>query len=51
MSFHRDDGTTIGGIALIASVVIAFGVGYWARDNGFKINIQLPEVEQGGMNR
>ncbi|MBD1842503.1 hypothetical protein H6F89_03545 [Cyanobacteria bacterium FACHB-63] len=46
MSYHKDDGTTIGGIALIATIVISFGLGYWARDNGLKVDIQLPKVEQ-----
>lgn len=46
MSYHKDDGTTIGGIVLIASIVVAFCAGYWARDNGLIVHIKFPTLEQ-----
>ena len=44
MSYRRDDGTTICGIAIVVAVVMAFAAGYWCRDQGISIKVLVPQV-------
>ncbi|MBW4539717.1 MAG: hypothetical protein KME43_11325 [Myxacorys chilensis ATA2-1-KO14] len=46
MNNHRDDGTFISGFFMCSLVLLSGYCGYWLRDNGFKLNIQMPKVEQ-----
>jgi hypothetical protein len=38
--YSRDNGSTTTGIIFAVAIVLSFGMGYWLRDNGFKLNVQ-----------
>lgn len=46
MNYRNDDGSTVGGIFTVICVVIAFGVGYWVRDQGVRVNVSIPAIER-----
>lgn len=50
MSF-KDDGSTSGGIITVACILLAFCVGYWIRDMGIRVKVDIPSIEQRRPNR
>lgn len=46
MNYHRDDGSSVGGMKTIVFVLIAFIAGYWIRDQGVRFKIDVPAIEQ-----
>ena len=44
MNYHRDDGSTFGGVITIALILIAFCAGYWVRDQGVSVKVSVPQV-------
>jgi hypothetical protein len=43
MSYHKDDGTFVGGFFTCCLIALAFFAGYTFRDKGFKI--QIPQQD------
>ncbi|MGG6266234.1 hypothetical protein ACQ4M3_05265 [Leptolyngbya sp. AN03gr2] len=46
MNYHNDDGSTTGGIITVICIVIAFGFGYWVRDQGVRVQVNIPAIER-----
>jgi len=47
VNYHKDDGSTFGGIVTIAICVICFCAGYTAREHGISFKVQMPTIERG----
>ena len=47
MNYHRDDGSTFGGVVTVALCLICFCAGYTVRDRGITFKVQIPTIERG----
>ena len=47
MNYHRDDGSTFGGVITVALCLLCLCVGYVVRDRGVTFKVQAPQVQRG----